>query len=533
MATNALNTEVAIRKVKAAAHYQARGLGVGVRIATMPLRAARNADLPLLRTLGLDRAYILTLAFIFLIPALAFIVVMTWLILTYGIVLVIAAWIVLNQTTGVTHKAITQPKTTSRRGLQKLMVQEELVKEKDGYRAPKLVITKKTEDEFGVTLRVRALGTTVDDWKKKKAQVAIRASKPLSLVEITEDIDEPPHVFDIWLGKEGGRKTRVAELPDVTDFYEEFGMGRTLAGRIVEAQMFEVNTMVCGIQGRGKSVFVRRFILQNLLDSEGECYVIDGKGSLVDYQAAIPALSAYISVSDPDSKEALEALFDYLIAEVDRLNKAGLRAKRLLVLEEWQRIGKTGDKDYDKRITAKLRIIYKLGRSTGLHVLLVTQRPSAVAIDTEIRDLFAQVICFAQKTSSSYRMALGETPEVSLPRKKGEAILSNDDETVFVLVDWLKDEVWLKACAGLAHRESVRLVSEPEAAHPLAQATHAAAQRLTVKTVRPAALYEALPVEDRPATVAVYGKWLTGLGLAKRSEEYLVAEVIEATGGNR
>jgi hypothetical protein len=518
--------------LKTATAGQVNGLKFANAIVLNPMRVSRNTEFKMLRMMGLDRAYAWTRFFILLVPALLFLAVMAVAYLKFGPMMTAGGWFAANEVAGRGYKVATKPKTTSRRGLQKLMVQEELVKVKDGQKPPKLVILSKTEDEFGKTMRVRAMGTTVDDWKKKKHVVAVRANVPLSLCEVTEDADRPPHEFDIWIGKPGGRKTRVAVLPESTDFYEEFGMGRTLSGRIVDAQMFEVNTMVCGIQGRGKSVFVRRFILHNLLDPEGETYVIDGKGSLIDYQAAIPALSAYISVAQPDSKEALEALFDYLIAEVDRLNAAGQRARRLLVLEEWQRIGKTGDKEYDKRITAKLRIIYKLGRSTGLHVLLVTQRPSAVAIDTEIRDLFAQVICFAQKTSSSYRMALGESPEVSLPKKKGEAILSNDDETVFVLVDWLKDEVWLKACAGLAHRESVRLTPPAHESDPLAQATHAAAQRLTVKAVRPGVLYEALPVDLRPGSVAHYGRWLADLGLTKTSEMYSVAEVIEATGGN-
>lgn len=500
-----------------------------VRIAALPLTTTRASSLPGVGLLAGSHRWAMIRMGFRSIPLLLMAAFVAYVVFSFGLLVLLTLLVLANQGIGTAHQVKARPKPTSRRGLQRLMVQEEMVKVKDGQKPPKLTIISKVEDEFGKTLRVRAIGTTVDDWKKRKNILAIRANVPLSLVEIIEDPDRPPHEFDIWIGKPGGRKTRVATLPETTDFYEEFEMGRTLVGRIVQAQMFEVNTMVCGIQGRGKSVFVRRFILHALLDPEGEAFVVDGKGSLVDYQAAIPALSAYISVSQPDSKEALEALFDYLISEVDRLNAAGQRKARLLVLEEWQRIGKTGDKEYDKRIQAKLRIIYKLGRSTGLHVLLVTQRPSAVAIDTEIRDLFAQVITFAQKTSASYRMALGETPEVSLPRKKGEAILSNDEETVFVLVDWLKDEVWLKACDSLAHREPLALGGEPD---PLAQAIRESAHRLTADSVSPTDLWVSLDESVRPGSVAHLGRGLSQMGISKVGAVYRRSDLLEATGSN-
>lgn len=500
------------------------------KVVALPLTTTRASSMPGVGLLaGSTRWAQIRMGFR-TIPLALIVALVLWAWIAFGLTILIIAALLATQGIGRAHEVKSRPRVTSRRGLQKFMVDSELVKVQDGQRAPRLTLIRQTDDEFGRTMRVKcppSANWTV--WAKKKAELANRAGVPLSLIEVNEDPERPPNEFDIWIGKPGGRKTRVATLPESTDFYEEFEMGRTLVGRIVQAQMFEVNTMVCGIQGRGKSVFVRRFILHALLDPEGEAFVVDGKGSLVDYQAAIPALSAYISVSQPDSKEALEALFDYLIAEVDRLNAAGQRKARLLVLEEWQRIGKTGDKEYDKRIQAKLRIIYKLGRSTGLHVLLVTQRPSAVAIDTEIRDLFAQVICFAQKTTSSYRMALGESPEVTLPKKKGEAILSNDDETVFVLVDWLKDEVWLKACADLAHREPLAIGSEPD---PVAQAIREAAQRLTTDSVSPTVLHEAMDESRRFGSVAHLGRALSQMGINKVGAFYHLADLLEAGRGN-
>lgn len=511
---------------------QVHGLRFASTVVLAPLRVSRKTEFPMLKMMGIDRAYAWTRFLILLVPSLIFIAFIAMLFVRFGGIQLLLGWLAVNEASGRAWKPISKPKTTTRRGLQKLMVQEELVKVKDGQKPPKLVIVNKSEDQYITRLRVRAMGTTVTDWQKKKHTIAVRANLPLSMVEVEEDHDAPPHEFDIVLIKKGGRKTMKATLPQSTEFTDEFRLGRTLAGREIRAWSYETNTLIVGMMGYGKSVVTRRFIAHCLLDPEGDVYIADGKGSKEDYQDALAAISTYIGIGDEDACEALEDMFDRLLAEADECNRNGTRKKRLLVLEEWQRFSKAGSKDYQKRITQKLRDLYKVGRSTGLHVLLITQRPSAVAIDTELRDLFSQVIVFKSK-GASQRMALGETVEVSKPRRKGEAIFSNDEEeAVFVLIDEMTKEVWLDTVSRMSPRESVRLTRAAHEPSPLAQATHAAAQRLTGESVRPGVLYEALPVDIRPSTVSHYGRWLTGLGLEKRSEQYLLAEVIEATGGN-
>jgi hypothetical protein len=511
---------------------QVNGLRFANRIVLNPLRVSRDTEFKMLRMMGLDRAYAWARFFILLVPVLFFVTALAVVFVMFGALILIAGLLAVNELSGRCYHVVKRPSVTSKRGLRNLMVQSEIVKLRDGERPPRITpLGKATIDAYGTTRKFRAPGSTTEAWVRKSDLLAGHCAVPASLFAVTQDVNDPPNVMTIWIGKPNGRRTREAITPLVCDFHEPFRIGQTLSGKTVLVNTFEFNTLIGGIPGMGKTATVRQFILRNLLDPEGKTYLVDGKGSKKDYRAAAHAYSGYIDGNDDDALDQVEAMLELLHAEINRANSNEETLKILLVLDEWQDIRAGADKDQLKRIDTLIIRIHKKGRATGFHLLLATQRASAVSIPTEMRSLFRQALAFRQKNGTDYGMVLGHAPDVDEPCEPGESIAMGDTGQTFTLVDHLSQDEWLT----LAHRLTTRLTVDLRPAHepdPLAQAIRESAHRLTVKTVSPTALYEALGGESRPGSAAVLGKFLAASGVDKRGAVYRVSDLLEAFGGN-
>lgn len=512
---------------KTIARAQLMGTKDVLRVAALPLTTTKASSLPGVGILaGSTRWAQIRMGFR-TIPVALLLALAIWAYIALGLVLLVLAALVITQAIGQTHRAAVAP--NRRRGLKRLAVNEGLV---DETSVKGLKVLKTTRDAYGTTRRVRAPGSTTAAWQKKSDALAGKFGVPSSLFEIVQDPNDPPNVFTMWVGRPGGRKTREADVPQTVDFHADFRIGQSVAGVSVLARVFEHNTLIGGIPGMGKTATVRCFILHNLLDPEGETYLVDGKGSKKDYRAAAHAYSGYIDGNDDDALEKVEMMLNHLHGLINEANGNDTRLKILLVLDEWQDVRAGADKDTLKRIDTLLTRITKKGRATGFHIIIATQRASAISIRTEDRSLFRQGLAFRQKNGTDYGMVLGHAPTVGEPTAPGEAILMGDTGQTFVLVDHLSDQAWLTAAQGLTHRDPLRLTVTHEI-DPLAQATHEAAQRLSESTVSPTDLWDAIAEPVRPKTPAVLGRWLAAQGVEKRGATYRVADLLEAFGGRR
>jgi hypothetical protein len=516
--------------VKQVVGPQVSGLKFAGKVVAAPMRIGLKTEWKTLHLLGVARYFAWFRLIVSLIPAGAFVALMVWLWLTFGLILLIVGWLAMNQTAGYAYQRATRPSVKSKRGLKNLMVMSEIVKLKDGEKPPKLSpIGKVVKDEFGTTRKFRATGSTTEAWVKKSDMLAGIVGVPSRLFAITQDDNDAPNVMTIWVGKPNGRKTRTAIIPMVCDFHEPFRIGQSLDGKPVLVHTFEFNTLIGGIPGMGKTATVRQFILRCLLDPEGRVYLVDGKGSKKDYRDAVQAYSGYIDGNDDDALEQVEMMLEELHAEINRANGNDSRLKILLVLDEWQDIRAGADKDTLKRIDTLIIRIHKKGRATGFHLLLATQRASAVSIPTEMRALFRQAIGFRQKNGTDYGMVLGHAPDgISLPGSPGESIVMGDRGMEFALIDFLPDPEWVETARRLTARPSMNLTVTHET-DPLSQAIRETAQRLTSKTVSPTEFWEMLPEHVRPANASWLSRHLAKQGIEKRGAVFHQADLLEAS----
>lgn len=218
--------------------------------------------------------------------------------------------------------------------------------------------------------------------------------------------------------------------------------------------------VVGGIPGSGKTAGLTSFLLPMALSDYVDLAIIDGKGG-TDWSSYEPVASHYIS-----GDEELEPIRDFLkdfheemVSRVqtqkERLGEsnfwnvtaderlaAGLKFK-LLVIDECQGVfEKAGrskeEKELLEEIFRYLSAIVKRGRSAGFFAVFITQKPTAEALPTAIRDNAGLRIAFRLQTTQAETAVLGVSAAdgLDMPRateipsdRKGGAVLGTDTGT--------------------------------------------------------------------------------------------------------
>jgi hypothetical protein len=218
--------------------------------------------------------------------------------------------------------------------------------------------------------------------------------------------------------------------------------------------------VVGGIPGSGKTAGLTSFLLPMALSEYVDLSIIDGKGG-TDWSSYESVASTYIS-----GDEELEPIRDFLkefhsdmvkrvqtqkellgesnfwnVSADERL-AAGLKFK-LLVIDECQGVfEKTGrskeEKELLEEIFRYLSAIVKRGRSAGFFAVFITQKPTAEALPTAIRDNAGLRIAFRLQTTQAETAVLGVSASdgLDIPRateipsdRKGGAVLGTDTGT--------------------------------------------------------------------------------------------------------
>lgn len=197
--------------------------------------------------------------------------------------------------------------------------------------------------------------------------------------------------------------------------------------------------LLAGIPGSGKSAAANSFCLPLALDPNVELTVLDGKGG-EDWTAYRDVCADFVSI-DTDFGPALEVL-EKAVAEMNHrvaTNKelfgvsnfweaspeerydAGRKFK-VIVFDECQTaFDTTGlskeEKEVRAKITAALTSLVKKGRSAGILTLFITQKPTADAIPTAIRDNLAIRASLRLMTRDAEAAVLGEAgDDLDVPR---------------------------------------------------------------------------------------------------------------------
>lgn len=220
----------------------------------------------------------------------------------------------------------------------------------------------------------------------------------------------------------------------------------------------EVSGMViAGIPGSGKTAGATSFLLPLALSDDVVLSIIDGKGG-TDWSAYAPACGPRYIQGDED----LEVIRDFLALFFEEMNARVATQKQLLgqsnfwnasleerhaaglhhnvlVIDECQglfekRPGKESA-DLQGEILRYASQLVKRGRSAGITVIFMTQKPTSEALPTAIRDNCALRIGFRLLTSASETSALGTLPDgLDVPRptnipptRKGGAVIVTDE----------------------------------------------------------------------------------------------------------
>lgn len=221
--------------------------------------------------------------------------------------------------------------------------------------------------------------------------------------------------------------------------------------------------VIGGIPGSGKTAGATSFLLPLALSEHVDMSIIDGKGGedWVNYRGVVSKfikgdtdlipIYDYINQFSAQMYERLDTLksklgtSNFWNATPEQRLEAGVPLK-LLVIDECQGIfqprklkvereNEMTDMDMIAEITRQVEDLIKRGRSAGIFVILMTQKPTADAMPTAIRDNAGLRIAFHVQTQAAEMAILGVSPKdvpgmpsaVSIPaHRKGGAVLATD-----------------------------------------------------------------------------------------------------------
>lgn len=226
------------------------------------------------------------------------------------------------------------------------------------------------------------------------------------------------------------------------------------SGEVSKISFREVaGVLVSGMPGSGKTAGVSSFLAPLALSSEVNLTVIDCKGG-TDWSAYEPQAERFLSVGSADDLEAVRDILE----DAARLMVNRLRSQKetlgvsnfwnaterngmpfeLIVIDECQELFvKQTDKELAKvalEVQNLATTLVKRGRSAGVCVLLITQKPTSDSIPTSIRDNCGLRIAFRLDTAEAEKAALGGIPDdLEVPRamaipsaRQGGAVLVDD-----------------------------------------------------------------------------------------------------------
>lgn len=240
-------------------------------------------------------------------------------------------------------------------------------------------------------------------------------------------------------------------------------VGVDSAGKIVEIEYAgKAISLIGGQTGSGKTIAVSSVLTAFVAETKAvELHIIDNKGG-ADWNAFEPVSKTYMTVDGID--KTLQDVADFaeeIYAEMKRRVRTNLEtlgesnfweatpAQReaaglkflLCVIDECQEVfDKTGRTSAEMqligRITRLFTAIAKMGRSAGIHLMFVTQKPTSDSLPSSISGQAGIRIALSVDTVAAEESILGPTNAedlnqpraISIPKKrKGGAVFANDE----------------------------------------------------------------------------------------------------------
>ncbi|MDO5699373.1 MAG: FtsK/SpoIIIE domain-containing protein [Dermatophilus congolensis] len=223
------------------------------------------------------------------------------------------------------------------------------------------------------------------------------------------------------------------------------------------------SVFVGGEPGSGKSSFLAALIGSVISRPEVALVLLDMKGG-VELGVWEPRASAFAETTD-EATQVLRALEEIRVRRMSELRAAGLVSARdlgysrfrpllLTVVDEVAEVctpesPSKEDKDLAAERVRLLSRLARLGRAAGIVMVPGTQKPTADAVPTQIRDACPGKIAFRCATDEQARASLGDsaredeqiTPTRIRREQRGVAVTDCGDGPEFVRAWWVPEEV--------------------------------------------------------------------------------------------
>ncbi len=203
-------------------------------------------------------------------------------------------------------------------------------------------------------------------------------------------------------------------------------IGTNLTGAYFWDFAHNPHMLVVGPTGTGKTNFLMD-LLHGLKKNQIDCYCIDGKG--VDFVSVKEQFKSYLRAT-PNNKEEviayLSVFYDMMMKRLAKMEeravgqyfKLGLKPV-FVIIEEYTDVVMRFTKNERERWDNYVSSIARLGRATGINLILTLQRPDTVYIKGELRSNLMMRVVLGNADAMCYQMAF-DTQELE-PLSLGQA----------------------------------------------------------------------------------------------------------------
>lgn len=327
---------------------------------------------------------------------------------------------------------------------------------------PKVTRVFKIDDERKF-LKFQSPGISLDDWKAKQGRLSSALGSYVDLIKVSDDLKS----IDVLISKRDLPK--VVKYEDVEEFDTKpftFIVGKGKAGLITKSIRECPHFLMGGSTGMGKSTAFKLMLYSFLKNTPPEqlhlCLLDLKRGVEVSDFKDFPNVE--ISKTEPEAVATLKAVVKEMKSRYDYLSEKGFKSidpvrdkKPVLVVavdEASVIFGISGRSTEKKKMANEARglceEIGKLGRASGIHLVLATQRATKTSIDTVTMDNLDARLSFRTRSVSGSTAILGDKSGVKIPDIPGRAIWQKGTLTEKVQVPFIQESNLSVRCNQLS-----------------------------------------------------------------------------------
>ncbi len=240
-----------------------------------------------------------------------------------------------------------------------------------------------------------------------------------------------------------------------------FAIGESLQDGLMYQDIRKVpHLLVSGSTGGGKSAFTRQ-LLMGLLESTKtglQMYLIDLKRG-VEFREFSKLPNVTLAKNEEEAVELLEALKDEMYKRFNYLEENGYNSinpkrdkKDIIVIaidEASVLYGKSRQKDKANLVEKARELtdeLAKLARSSGIHLVISTQKAIKDSLDTKTTENLTGRMAFKMSTHAGSVSALGNNKAYSLPDIQGRGIWAGGNKFIEIQAPYLSEDELKDEC---------------------------------------------------------------------------------------